>query len=83
MRRQTSGGDHYVVVEIAHGARLERMASRLVMLDPSAVLVSVTGGASGELLFRVDDPDRVETRGNFNGFVSGGMANIPACSQRG
>ena len=44
VRRQTSGGDHYVVVEIALGTRLDHVASRLVLLDPSAVLVAVTGG---------------------------------------
>ena len=78
VRRQTSGGDHYIVVEIALGTRLDHVASRLVMLDPSAVLVSVTGGTSGELLFRIDDPERVETTGSFNGFVSGGTTNIPS-----
>ena len=43
VRRQTSGGDHYLAVEVALGTRLDHVASRLVLMDPSAVLVSVAG----------------------------------------
>ena len=71
VRRRTSGGDRYVVVEVAYGTRLDHVASRLVLIDPSAVLVSVTGGSSCELLFRVDDPERVETRGSSDGRTAG------------
>jgi hypothetical protein len=67
----------YVTLTVAEGARLERVMARMIMIEPYAVFVSATGGASTQLLFRVDDPDRAEANRSFTGFVSGGMSNVP------
>jgi hypothetical protein len=83
LRRWTSGGVHYVTLTVAEGTRLERVVAHLTGEDPRAVFVSATSGRPAELLFRVDDPGRVEASGSFAGFVSGGMSNVPVSPRLG
>lgn len=73
IRRHSHGEDHFVSVDIDSGTRLDRITVALMLLPPTARFSHVSNVG---LIFRVDDPDYVETRGSFAGFVSGGMSNI-------